>query len=53
MPKDNDCVYLSADDLQQSEVEDFISDLMNNEFDTMVDDGSLPQVCVDRFFHII
>ncbi|XP_057213077.1 pre-rRNA-processing protein TSR2 homolog [Triplophysa rosa] len=32
------------DDLQQCEVEDFISDLMNNEFDTMVDDGSLPQV---------
>ncbi|XP_041955179.1 pre-rRNA-processing protein TSR2 homolog isoform X1 [Alosa sapidissima] len=36
-------------DLQQYEVEDFISELMNNEFDTMVDDGSLPgvaqQVC--------
>ncbi|XP_051950770.1 pre-rRNA-processing protein TSR2 homolog [Xyrauchen texanus] len=31
-------------DLQQNEVEDFISDLMNNEFDTMVEDGSLPQV---------
>lgn len=53
MPKDSDCVYLPADDLQQSEVEDFISDLMNNEFDTMVDDGSLPQVFVDQFFHII
>ncbi|XP_051525173.1 pre-rRNA-processing protein TSR2 homolog [Myxocyprinus asiaticus] len=32
------------DDLQQDEVEDFISELMNNEFDTVVDDGSLPQV---------
>ncbi|XP_012681589.2 pre-rRNA-processing protein TSR2 homolog [Clupea harengus] len=31
-------------DLQQYEVEDFISMLLNNEFDTMVDDGSLPQV---------
>lgn len=34
-----------ADDLQQYEVEDFLADLMNNEFDTVVDDGSLPQVC--------
>ncbi|XP_059189668.1 pre-rRNA-processing protein TSR2 homolog [Centropristis striata] len=32
-------------DLQQYEVEDFISDLMDQEFDTVVDDGSLPQVC--------
>ncbi|KAG7332706.1 hypothetical protein KOW79_004540 [Hemibagrus wyckioides] len=31
-------------DLEQDEVEDFLSELMNNEFDTMVDDGSLPQV---------
>ncbi|XP_073765218.1 pre-rRNA-processing protein TSR2 homolog isoform X1 [Danio rerio] len=31
-------------DLQQDEVEDFISELMNNEFNTVVDDGSLPQV---------
>ncbi|GAA6088902.1 pre-rRNA-processing protein TSR2 homolog [Tachysurus ichikawai] len=31
-------------DLAQDEVEDFLSELMNNEFDTMVDDGSLPQV---------
>ncbi|KAI4872271.1 hypothetical protein NFI96_027700, partial [Prochilodus magdalenae] len=31
-------------DLEQDEVEDFLSDLMNNEFDTVVDDGSLPQV---------
>ncbi|XP_066500166.1 pre-rRNA-processing protein TSR2 homolog [Hoplias malabaricus] len=31
-------------DLEQEEVEDFLSELMNNEFDTVVDDGSLPQV---------
>ncbi|KAL2103443.1 hypothetical protein ACEWY4_000311 [Coilia grayii] len=33
-------------DLQQYEVEDFLSELMNNEFDTMVDDGSLPEVAL-------
>ncbi|XP_061691261.1 pre-rRNA-processing protein TSR2 homolog [Syngnathoides biaculeatus] len=33
-------------DLQQDEVEDFISTLMDQEFHTVVDDGSLPQVCV-------
>nr|XP_040025125.1 pre-rRNA-processing protein TSR2 homolog [Gasterosteus aculeatus aculeatus] len=32
-------------DLQQSEVEDFVAQLMDQEFDTVVDDGSLPQVC--------
>ncbi|KAL7884625.1 hypothetical protein AOLI_G00073950 [Acnodon oligacanthus] len=31
-------------DLEEDEVEEFLSDLMNNEFDTVVDDGSLPQV---------
>uniref|UniRef100_A0A3P8WJG2 Pre-rRNA-processing protein TSR2 homolog n=1 Tax=Cynoglossus semilaevis TaxID=244447 RepID=A0A3P8WJG2_CYNSE len=31
-------------DLQQYEVEDFISYLIDQEFDTVVDDGSLPQV---------
>ncbi|KAJ8265087.1 hypothetical protein COCON_G00141860 [Conger conger] len=38
--------------LQQDEVEDFLADLMNNEFDTVVDDGSLPQVAlqVSQFF---
>ncbi|KAM9833719.1 pre-rRNA-processing protein TSR2 homolog [Syngnathus typhle] len=34
------------DDLAQDEVEDFISTLMDQEFQTVVDDGSLPQVCV-------
>ncbi|XP_021422648.2 pre-rRNA-processing protein TSR2 homolog [Oncorhynchus mykiss] len=32
------------ENLQPDEVEDYIADLMNNEFDTVVDDGSLPQV---------
>ncbi|XP_054458727.1 pre-rRNA-processing protein TSR2 homolog [Anoplopoma fimbria] len=32
-------------DLQQCEVEDFIAELMDQEFDTVVDDGSLPEVC--------
>ncbi|KAK2898257.1 hypothetical protein Q8A67_009675 [Cirrhinus molitorella] len=36
--------FMDNDDLQQDEVEDFISELMNNEFDTVVDDGSLTQV---------
>ncbi|XP_028848548.1 pre-rRNA-processing protein TSR2 homolog [Denticeps clupeoides] len=37
--------YFSDNDhLQQYEVEDFVSELMNNEFDTVVDDGSLPEV---------
>ncbi|XP_015797062.3 pre-rRNA-processing protein TSR2 homolog [Nothobranchius furzeri] len=31
-------------DLQQYEVEDFLSELMDQEFNTMVEDGSLPQV---------
>ncbi|XP_026224314.1 pre-rRNA-processing protein TSR2 homolog [Anabas testudineus] len=33
-------------DLQQCEVEDFLAELMDQEFDTVVDDGSLPQVSV-------
>nr|XP_020469455.1 pre-rRNA-processing protein TSR2 homolog [Monopterus albus] len=33
-------------DLQQCEVEDFIAELMDQEFDTVVEDGSLPQVSV-------
>ncbi|XP_033485612.1 pre-rRNA-processing protein TSR2 homolog [Epinephelus lanceolatus] len=32
-------------DLQRCEVEDFIAELMDQEFDTVVDDGSLPQLC--------
>lgn len=37
------CLCVSAD-LQQYEVEDFIAELMDQEFNTVVDDGSLPQV---------
>ncbi|XP_018542991.1 pre-rRNA-processing protein TSR2 homolog [Lates calcarifer] len=33
-------------DLQQCEVEDFIAELIDQEFDTVVDDGSLPEVSV-------
>ncbi|TRY72811.1 hypothetical protein DNTS_009513 [Danionella cerebrum] len=36
--------FIDNEDLQQVEVEDFLSELMNNEFDTVVDDCSLPQV---------
>lgn len=39
---------MKSDDLQQYEVEDFIAQLMHQEFDTLVDDGSLPQVCPRR-----
>ncbi|XP_029361355.1 pre-rRNA-processing protein TSR2 homolog [Echeneis naucrates] len=38
--------FFDNSDLQQCEVEDFIADLMDQEFDTVVDDGSLPQVSV-------
>ncbi|KAF3840436.1 hypothetical protein F7725_006298 [Dissostichus mawsoni] len=31
-------------DLQRGEVEDFLSDIMNQEFNTVVEDGSLPQM---------
>ncbi|XP_059994223.1 pre-rRNA-processing protein TSR2 homolog isoform X3 [Lagenorhynchus albirostris] len=31
-------------DLELDEVEDFLGELMTNEFDTVVEDGSLPQV---------
>ncbi|KAM3618257.1 uncharacterized protein V6R79_018011 [Siganus canaliculatus] len=33
-------------DLQQDEIEDFIAQLMDQEFNTVVDDGSLPEVSV-------
>lgn len=45
------CVCEKSDDLQQYEVEDFIAQLMHQEFDTLVDDGSLPQVCPRRQTH--
>ncbi|XP_028923724.1 pre-rRNA-processing protein TSR2 homolog [Ornithorhynchus anatinus] len=36
--------FFNNADLEQDEVEDFLSELMTNEFDTVVEDGSLPQV---------
>uniref|UniRef100_H9H7Q8 Pre-rRNA-processing protein TSR2 homolog n=1 Tax=Monodelphis domestica TaxID=13616 RepID=H9H7Q8_MONDO len=36
--------FLQNADLEQNEVEDFLSDIMSTEFDTLVEDGSLPQV---------
>lgn len=33
-------------DLELDEVEDFLGELMMNEFDTVVEDGSLPQVSI-------
>ncbi|XP_034027709.1 pre-rRNA-processing protein TSR2 homolog [Thalassophryne amazonica] len=41
-------------DLQQCEVEDFVAHLMDQEFDTVVDDGSLPQVshCLCQMFSL-
>ncbi|KAM5221676.1 pre-rRNA-processing protein TSR2 homolog [Ctenodactylus gundi] len=36
--------FIRNDDLKLDEVEDFLGDLMSNEFDTVVEDGSLPQV---------
>lgn len=35
-----------AADLELDEVEDFLGELMTNEFDTVVEDGSLPQVSI-------
>lgn len=39
---------LCSADLELDEVEDFIGELMTNEFDTIVEDGSLPQVSYCR-----
>ncbi|XP_074134332.1 pre-rRNA-processing protein TSR2 homolog [Sminthopsis crassicaudata] len=36
--------FLQNADLEQEEVEDFLSDIMSTEFDTLIEDGSLPQV---------
>ncbi|XP_069065449.1 pre-rRNA-processing protein TSR2 homolog [Pleurodeles waltl] len=36
--------FHSNADLEQYEVEEFLSELMNTEFDTLVEDGSLPEV---------
>ncbi|XP_050997973.1 pre-rRNA-processing protein TSR2 homolog [Acomys russatus] len=36
--------FIANADLELEEVEDFLGELMTNEFDTVVEDGSLPQV---------
>ncbi|XP_036598688.1 pre-rRNA-processing protein TSR2 homolog [Trichosurus vulpecula] len=36
--------FVQNADLEQDEVEDFLADIMSTEFDTLVEDGSLPQV---------
>ncbi|XP_061470113.1 pre-rRNA-processing protein TSR2 homolog isoform X2 [Rhineura floridana] len=36
--------FQSNADLEPEEIEDFLAELMNNEFDTMIEDGSLVQV---------
>nr|XP_028567927.1 pre-rRNA-processing protein TSR2 homolog isoform X2 [Podarcis muralis] len=36
--------FQSNADLELDEIEDFLAELMNNEFDTMIEDGSLAQV---------
>ncbi|XP_043830293.1 pre-rRNA-processing protein TSR2 homolog [Dromiciops gliroides] len=36
--------FIQNADLEQDEVEDFLADIMSTEFDTLVEDGSLPQV---------
>ncbi|XP_033029214.1 pre-rRNA-processing protein TSR2 homolog isoform X2 [Lacerta agilis] len=36
--------FFSVADLELEEIEDFLAELMNNEFDTMIEDGSLAQV---------
>lgn len=35
-------------DLELEEIEDFLGELMTTEFDTVVEDGSLPQVSLWR-----
>uniref|UniRef100_A0A8C4QWU8 Pre-rRNA-processing protein TSR2 homolog n=1 Tax=Eptatretus burgeri TaxID=7764 RepID=A0A8C4QWU8_EPTBU len=36
--------FIDNKDLHKHEVEDFLEDILNNEFNTLVEDGSLPQV---------
>ena len=32
--------------IESFELEDFLATILNSEFDTIPDDGSLPQVCI-------
>ncbi|KAM6170432.1 pre-rRNA-processing protein TSR2 homolog [Rhynchocyon petersi] len=45
--------FIHNTDLDLEEVEDFLGELMTNEFDTVVEDGSLPQVSqqLQTMFH--
>ncbi|KAL1766663.1 pre-rRNA-processing protein TSR2-like [Sigmodon hispidus] len=45
--------FIANADLELEEVEDFLGELMTNEFDTVVEDGSLPQVSqqLQTMFH--
>ncbi|XP_006875319.1 PREDICTED: pre-rRNA-processing protein TSR2 homolog [Chrysochloris asiatica] len=45
--------FIHNADLELDEVEDFLGELMSNEFDTVVEDGSLPQVSqqLQTMFH--
>ncbi|EHB07876.1 Pre-rRNA-processing protein TSR2-like protein [Heterocephalus glaber] len=45
--------FICNADLELDEVEDFLEELMTNEFDTIVEDGSLPQVSqqLQTMFH--
>lgn len=57
-----DFILSYSADLELDEVEDFLGELMMNEFDTVVEDGSLPQVsmswiqlpssCLQPFFSL-
>lgn len=38
------CLFCVSEDIDDCEVEDFLADIMNTEFDTIVEDGSLSQV---------
>lgn len=38
------CLFCVSEDIDDYEVEDFLADIMNTEFDTIVEDGSLSQV---------
>lgn len=40
------CLFCVSEDIDDYEVEDFLADIMNTEFDTIVEDGSLSQVSI-------
>ena len=37
-------VYIFAETIENDELEDYIEEILFNEFDTMAEDGSLPKV---------